>query len=264
MAHGFSQGIALKKRYSQVFLRDSSVLEAIISAVELDNTTSVFEIGCGEGFLTKAILRQNIARLWVFEIDPDWVLHVKSIIHDARLTVLEQNILDYDFTQLEPYKPWVLLANLPYQVTFPILYTLQRNRHLVREGVVMVQEEVAQKIIKTSGRGYGYPSLFLQRYFEWRMLRKVAPSSFYPAPKVFSRLMYFKTRTHVAPIEREEEFWKFVKVCFHQPRRTLKNNLAQSHYVLTDVSHEILGLRAQQMNIDALINLWGVILRASS
>src|SRR5437868_6536563 len=225
-----SEGIQIKKRYSQNFLRDHSVTASSIAAVHLDATTSVFEIGCGDGFLTREILREHCARLWAFEIDQEWVQHIQETIQDSRLKVVHTNILDYDFIPMEPYKPWVLIANLPYQVTFPILYMLQRNRHLLQEGVVMAQEEVAQKIVKTSGRGYGYPSLFLQRYFEWRLLMKVPPSAFYPSPKVFSRLLYFKPRAVVEPIEREDEFWQFVKICFHQPRRTLRNNLAQSQY----------------------------------
>ena len=83
-----------------------------------------------------------------FEIDHSWAQYVRKLLPDPRLMVYEQNILDLDFSLFEPHKPWILLANLPYQITFPILYLLQRNRHLLQEGVIMVQEEVAQKILK--------------------------------------------------------------------------------------------------------------------
>lgn len=258
-----SHDIPIKKRYSQNFLRDQTVVNAALDAVKLDPTTNIFEIGCGDGFLTQAILQHDIARLWVFEIDADWVQHVQTTIQDPRLTVFHTNILDYDFAPMAAYKTWTLLANLPYQVTFPILYMLQRQRHLLNEGVVMVQEEVAQKIVKTSGRGYGYPSLFLQRYFDVRLLTKVAPSAFYPSPSVFSRLLYFKPRAYVAPIAQEDEFWQFIKICFRQPRRTLKNNLIQSTYRLDAVSEETLALRAQQMSMDDLIALWDTLLAVS-
>jgi len=258
-----SHDIPIKKRYSQNFLRDQTVVNAALDAVKLDQTTNIFEIGCGDGFLTREILQHDIARLWVFEIDADWVQHVQTTLPDPRLTVFHTNILDYDFTPMAAYKPWTLLANLPFQVTFPILYMLQRERHLLHEGVVMVQEEVAQKIVKTSGRGYGYPSLFLQRYFELRLLTKVPPSAFYPSPSVFSRLLYFKPRVNVAPIAQEDEFWQFIKICFRQPRRTLKNNLIQSTYRLDVVSEETLALRAQQMSMDDLIALWNTLLVAS-
>lgn len=252
-----AHGIRLKKQYGQNFLRDRSVVDHMIDNVTLTPQTSIFEIGCGDGFLTTAILEQKCARLWVFEIDAEWAAHVRDkFAADHRLTVFEENFLDIDFARLEPYKPWTVLANLPYQVTFPILYTFQKNRALIREGVVMVQEEVAQKIVKTSGRGYGYPSLFLQYYFDLKLLRKIPPTAFYPAPKIHSRLVYFKPRHEVAPIPDEPEFWKFIKICFRQPRRTLRNNLEQSHYDLTKISAETLALRAQQMAMPDFLALW--------
>ena len=155
--------------------------------VVLTPQSSVFEIGCGDGFLTRTILKSPLERLWIFEIDEDWVNYVKNEIKDERMTVFHENVLDVDFKRLEPHAPWTLLANLPYQVTFPILHMLQRNIALFKEGVIMVQEEVAQKIVKTHGRGYGHPSLFFQHYFEWRILKQVPPQAFLPPPKVYSR-----------------------------------------------------------------------------
>lgn len=259
MAHGFSKGIPLKKKFGQHFLRDQSIVQHIVDAVPLTASTSVFEIGCGDGVLTKKILEQTIARLWVFEIDTDWAQYVRSNMPDSRLTVYEQNILDLDFSIFQEHAPWILLANLPYQVTFPILHLLQRNRHLLQEGVIMVQEEVAQKILKTSGKGYGFPSLFFQRYFSWKKMDKVPPGAFYPPPKIYSRLLHFKPLENLVPIDDEEEFWKFIKVCFHQPRRTLKNNLSQSHYNWQNIAETALELRAQQMNMEDFIRLWDLI-----
>lgn len=185
------KGIEVKKKFGQHFLHNQSVTDHMIQAVSLVNSSSVMEIGCGEGFLTRTILKTPIARLWVFEIDPDWASYVKETISDKRLSIFEQNILDVDPSILTPHKPWVLLANLPYQITFPILYLIQRNRSLFAEGVVMVQEEVAQKILKTRGKGYGYPSLFFQHYFDWKKLDKIPPSFFYPPPKVFFSIIVF-------------------------------------------------------------------------
>lgn len=252
----FSHGIEIKKRYGQHFLRDQRIIQRIVDTIDLRGA-AVFEIGCGDGALTRAIVEQPIERLWVFEIDPEWVTHVRATIADKRLIVHQENILDVDGRQVfNEHQPWVLLANLPYQVTFPILHFLQRNRALLREGVIMVQEEVAEKLLKTSGKGYGYPSLFFQRFFEWRKLDKVLPGAFMPPPKVTSRLLYFKPRAVVEEIPNEVEFWRFIKLCFHQPRRTLRNNLAQGHYSLDIISDEVLNLRAQQMGMKDLMALW--------
>jgi len=254
-----SHGIALKKQYGQHFLRDQRIVEHILENVTLSADSSVFEIGCGDGFLTREIVKHPFARFWIFEIDPQWAGFVKNSVKDKRLTVFEDNILDVDFKRFEPNKPWTLLSNLPYQITFPILHLLQKNRDLLKEGVVMMQEEVAQKIVKTSGRGYGFPSLFFQHYFEWQLLQKVPPGAFLPPPKVYSRLLYFKPKKDVIQIPDEPRFWEFIKRCFAQPRRTLRNNLASTHYDMNKIPEETLALRSQQMNMDDFLKLWKLL-----
>jgi 16S rRNA (adenine1518-N6/adenine1519-N6)-dimethyltransferase len=252
----YTAGIPLKKQFGQHFLRQQSVIDEMIAAVDLNERSSVFEIGCGDGFLTRSILKQDIARLWVFEIDSQWAEYVQKTYPDERMSMFRDNILDVDFSRFEPHKPWILLANLPYLITFPILHLLQRNRDLLQEGVIMIQEEVAQKLVKKSGRGYGYPSLFFQHYFELKLLQKISPGAFLPPPKVYSRLVHFKPKTIMTPIPDEEHFWKFIKLCFHQPRRTLKNNLAQSQIDLSKIPEKYILLRAQQMNMEDLLHIW--------
>lgn len=253
----FSNNIPLKKHFGQHFLRNRGIVLSAIDRCTIDSTTSIFEIGCGDGFLTQEILRTPMARLWVFEIDPEWAHYVQNTLGgDKRLTVHEQNILDIDWSVFDEHTPWTLIANLPYQVTFPILRLLQRERHKLREGVIMVQEEVAQKIMKKSGRGYGYISLFFQHYFEWELMNKVPPGAFFPPPKVHSRLLHFTPRQNIIAIPDEERFWKFIKLCFHQPRRTLRNNLMQTHLNVDLLDDELLNLRAQQLNMQQLLALW--------
>lgn len=255
MAFATSQGILLKKKFGQHFLRNEAVRQHMVEKVDLKDA-SVFEIGCGDGFLTSYFIQQPLARLWVFEIDPDWAGFIREQITDKRLTVFEDNILDIDFTRLEDGKPWVLLAGLPYQITFPIMHLLQKNKHLIREAVMIMQEEVAQKLVKTGGRGYGFPSLFFQHHFEMELMDKIPGSDFHPAPKVVSRMLYVKPRAVVQEIPEEEQFWKFIKLCFLQPRRTLRNNLAQSHYDLKKISEEVLQLRSQQLSMKDLLRIW--------
>lgn len=254
-----SAGIPLKKQFGQHFLRNQQVVDHMVQAVDIKDA-SVFEIGCGDGFLTQHILSTDIARLWVFEIDREWVNYVTHKFSDKRLHVFHENFLDLNWRRLQEFRPWTVLANLPYQVTFPILHRIQEHREMIKEGVVMVQEEVAQKIFKTSGRGYGYPSLFFQYYFDWKLLDKVSPTDFYPPPKIYSRLMYFKPKKDTPLIPDEEGFWKFIKVCFKQPRRTLRNNLKQGQYDSAALA-DILDLRAQQMSMVDLLEVWNKIRR---
>ncbi len=251
-----SQGIFLKKRYGQHFLRDEKYPQVMLDAVSLTDSSSVLEIGCGDGFLTERILKQPLSRLWVYEIDEEWATYVKNQIKDKRLTIYTENFLDLNFDTLKPYALWTVLANLPYQVTFPILHRFQEHRALLKEGVVMVQEEVAQKIVQTSGRGYGFSSLFFQHYFAWKLLDKVPPTAFLPPPKVYSRLIYFKPIENPIPIPDEPAFWQFVKKCFAQPRRTLRNNVKGMAHALEHIPHEMLNLRAQQMSMKDFLGIW--------
>lgn len=262
-----AHGIKLKKQFGQHFLKDQTVVDTMIDAVQLDSSSHVLEIGCGEGFLTRSILEQTKAYLWVFEIDPEWACHVQntygatmSLENTPRLTVFTENILDIDWDKLAEKSPvWTVLANLPYNVTFPILKLFYKNRALLKEGVVMVQEEVAQKILKTSGRGYGYSSLFFQHYFEWKALTKIPPGAFFPPPKVFSRLLYFKPRANIIPIPDEDRFWQFIKHCFLSPRRTLRNNLLSCHFATEKIDEKLLQLRAQQLDMKQLLQLWDIV-----
>lgn len=253
-----SQGIVLKKKYGQHFLQDISFIHSMLDRVDIQNR-SVFEIGPGQGALTREILKKDIARLWVFEIDDEWVSYLQKNIHDARFAIKHTNILDVDFSLFASHQPWTLLANLPYQITFPLLHMLQRERDILHEGVIMVQEEVAQKIVATRGRNYGYSSLFFQHYFDWDLMDKVPPKAFYPPPKVFSRLLYFKPKKEPVPIICEQDFWPFIKCCFKQPRRTLRNNLSQTHYALENIPEGLLDMRAQQLTMNDFLYLWNVV-----
>lgn len=253
------QGIKLKKQHGQNFLRDQSVVNHMLSQVHLDKNTNVFEIGCGDGFLTRSILQKPIARLWAFEIDPEWAAYIQQKISDPRLTVYEQDFLETRADFFVQDQPWTVLSNLPYHVTFPILFRFVEYASMLREGVVMVQEEVAQKIVQQEGRGYGYISLYMQYHFEWKLLNKVPPSAFEPPPKIYSRLLYFKPRTERIPIKDETRFWAFIKYAFAYPRRTLRNNLKQTHLPLTKIDERILSLRAQQMKMADFLALWKLL-----
>jgi 16S rRNA (adenine1518-N6/adenine1519-N6)-dimethyltransferase len=255
------EGIPIKKQFGQHFLRDQQVIDTMISSVALTSERSVFEIGCGDGFLTRSILNNPCARLRVFEIDPDWAAYVTEHYPDPRLEMLTENILDVDFPeQFTSHQPWILLANLPYQITFPLLFKLQKHRSLLQEGVVMVQDEVAHKLLKSSGRDYGFVSLFFQHYFTWKSLVKIPPTAFFPPPKVNSRLLHFIPHTSTTPIPDEDQFWKFVKSCFAQPRRNLRNNLLATPYLTKfpqGTSYD--NLRAQQMTYENFLEVWNKI-----
>ncbi len=251
-----------KKSLGQHFLRKQSTVDNMIAAVTVTPETSILEIGCGDGFLTRSILAQTpCKKLQCFEIDPEWADIVRSGVTDPRLTITLQNILEVNFEALSDQMPWVLLANVPYQITFPIMFLIQKNKHLFTEGVVMIQEEVAQKIVAASGRAYNTTSVFLQHHFDFKLLEKIEPGAFTPPPKVHSRLLYFKPKEQLIEIEQEEAFWKFVKFCFNSPRQTVRNNLKSTHYrEHAGIPEATLALRAQQMTFSDFLDLWRCLL----
>lgn len=247
-----------KKSLGQHFLRKQSVVDHMIEKVTITSATTVMEIGCGDGFLTKAILQQTPCKeLLVYEIDYEWLNFVRAQVHDKRLVLNHKNILELDFEkEFTAHQPLILLANLPYQITFPILFLVQKHKYLFQEGVVMVQEEVAQKIAAINGKRHSSTALFLQYHFDWHMLEKIEPAAFTPPPKVHSRLLYFKPKSAVQPIEYEEEFWKFLKLCFRSPGQTLRNNLKTTHYAYQQISEDLLDMRARQLSFEQFLTVW--------
>lgn len=256
MAH--TDGVRLKKKFGQHFLHDYDILASIISHADLTEQDAILEIGCGNGFLTAALLDCPIKKLWSFEIDPEWAEKTESKIVDDRFTLFLEDFLTADITNLSADAPWKIVANIPYNITFPILEIVRKNNHLFSSGILMVQEEVAQKLAKKacSGKDYGFISLFYQHYFHLRLLDKVHPDSFVPAPKVTSRLLAFTVKKEITPIPQEDAFWEFIKACFKQPRRTLRNNLQATVYQATKLDDAALAKRAQQLNIQELMLLW--------
>lgn len=246
-----------KKALGQHFLRKQSTVDNMIAAVKTDAESTILEIGCGDGFLTQSILSQTkCKKLVCYEIDEEWAKVVREKIRDPRLDLRLLNILDVQPETLALEAPLIVLANIPYQITFPLFYLFHRCRELLLEGVVMMQEEVAQKLVASHGKKFGAATMFFQHYFEFKLLEKIEPGAFIPPPKVHSRLLYFKPKSTVTPIPDEENFWKFVKLCFQFPRRTLQNNLRTTHYQLETLPADLLTLRAQQLSFEHFLAVW--------
>ncbi len=247
---------AKKKQLGQHFLRKHSVVDNMINAVTVTPETTVVEIGCGDGFLTRAILNQTkCKKLVCFEIDKEWADYVRGNIHDQRLDLRLQNILDASFDTVESAAPLIMLANLPYQITFPILYLVQKSKDRFGDIVIMVQEEVGQKLAATHGRSFSAVTMFFQHHFTIKLLEKIEPGAFTPPPKVFSRLVQLTPRQGPS-IPNEPLFWDTIKLCFKSPRQTLRNNLRTTHYDLARLSEETLSKRAQQLSFDDFLVIW--------
>ncbi len=260
----YSKGKRVKKELSQHFLRDDRVAQNIVMAVKKPQGARILEVGPGDGFLTRYILQLPIERVWAFEIDREWVEELKGRFGaEQRFSVLHEDFLTVDPAIFAEHGPWAVVANLPYRITFPILHYLKNMRHMITEGIIMMQEEVAQKVIKTRGRGFGASSLFFQHYFDWERLDLVRPEAFLPPPKILSRVMRITPRTIDIVIPDEDKFWEFVAMLFKQPRRTIRNNILQAHYAATLFDEDTLNLRAQQLKMNDFLQLWERVRQSS-
>ncbi len=246
-----------KKFLGQHFLRNHNVVTDMLSSVKITSKDTVMEIGPGDGFLTSAILEQTKCKnLIAFEIDKEWYQFLKKRIKDKRLKLQQQDILKLDWAKLKSYIPLIMLSNLPYQITFPILFKLQEHREFFKEGTIMIQEEVAQKLVATKGRNYSATTLFLQNYFKFKLLTKIGPENFSPPPKVQSRLVHFIPIKNPQSIPKEKKFWKFLKLLFKYPRRTILNNIKQTSYDSSKIPIKILQKRAQELTIQDFKKIW--------
>lgn len=248
-----------KKHLGQHFLIAQEPINTMLSAIKLTPETTVVEIGCGNGILSKAILESPCKALHIVEIDPEWASYIDRTIDDPRLTIHLADAVQFDFTQLKTNGPLVLMANLPYLITFPLFEAFTHHHDLFDDAIVMIQEEAAERITHSSGRRCGAVSLFLQHYFHFTNYEKVPPHFFSPAPKVVSRLVRFQGKKELMPIAQPREFWSFVQACFKSPRQTLANNLKRTSYAWQKLSAETLRLRAQQLSVAQLHELFTVV-----
>ena len=221
---GFSKGLG------QNFLLDAAVLDDIAEAAEID--TGVLEIGPGFGVLTKRLCETG-KKVVSVEIDRRLIPVLEYTLADFdNVEILEQDILKTDVRALINEKfggeKISVAANLPYYITTPIITKLIEDRLPLKNIVIMVQKEVAERIAAKPGKkDYGAISVLCQYYTEPRLVTVVPAGSFYPAPKVDSAVLCMRVLDKPAiEVADEKCFFKVVKASFAQRRKTLLNCLS--------------------------------------
>ena len=223
-----------KKRLGQHFLRDRQIISRIIDLAAPKPGESVLEIGPGEGVLTEALLKSG-ARVVAVEADRDlWEPLEKrfSPVSDADFSLLRGDFLKTDLDKIfaesqDLSTPVAVVANIPYQITTPILFRLIKYRHLFSRAILMMQEEVAARLLAEVGsRDYGRLTVNVGLYCDIDSGFKVSPAAFVPRPKVWSRVVRFEfldqPRYHVAD---PDLFERLVFTLFSQRRKQIINPL---------------------------------------
>ncbi|MFI5261685.1 MAG: 16S rRNA (adenine(1518)-N(6)/adenine(1519)-N(6))-dimethyltransferase RsmA [Candidatus Limnocylindrales bacterium] len=214
-------GLQPDRRFSQHFLADGEVLEAIVAAAAITPGRRVLEIGPGPGILTGALLGAG-AEVTGIEVDRRMAAHLRDRF-DARLRLIEGDALDEDVAALM-VAPWDLVANLPYHITSPVLHHVLGVEPRPDRFVLMLQREVAERIAAPPG-GLSYLSVFVQYHARVRVERIVPAAAFEPAPEVGSALLVGTTRPRRLGPTAEEDLWRLVQAGFRERRKMLQNVL---------------------------------------
>lgn len=244
-----------RKRFSQNFLIDEAVIGAIVDAIAPRADDAMVEIGPGLGAITRP-LAAIVKPLHVVEIDRDIVARLRSAFLPERLVIHEGDALEFAFAELGP--DLRVVGNLPYHISTPLLFHLAESAHTLKDIHVMLQSEVAERMVaEPGGSEYGRLSVMLQYRFDMEKILAVPPDAFSPPPKVDSALVRMLPRSaDTSRAQDERLFAETVKAAFSQRRKTLRNTLGN---VLTATDFAALEIdpqaRAQTLSVEDFIRI---------
>lgn len=252
-----------KKRLGQNFLVDFSTIQAILDHANITKEDTVIEIGAGMGFVTEQLVK-HAKKVIAIELDDDAIKELKKIPCD-NLEIIHRDILKTDLSELSQEKSKVgilahqqkvkIVANIPYYITSPIIAHLlgeiddlnNKNRAVISDIILMVQYEVAQRIVateKSPSKQYGLLTMLAQFWADCEIIRKVGKRSFYPAPKVDSALVKLSVRTEPKlKLSDYSHFRRTVKAAFSQRRKNIKNCLLSGGFSKENIQKSLKNLK---------------------
>lgn len=242
-----------KKYLGQHFLKDQGIAQRIVDQLSAGPTDEVVEIGPGQGVLT-AYLMARYPRLQCVEVDDEAVAYLAQRFTQPALNVIHQDVLTWKVAEsLQPDA--FFIGNLPYNISSPFFFKLMEVLPYVKEGVFMVQKEVAQRICADKGsKTYGILSVLLGAYFERRYLFSVPPGAFRPPPKVMSGVLKLERKANLPEVSASA-LKHLVKTAFNQRRKTLRNALKSIPLQEFEQKEAWLQLRAEQLGVEAFLKL---------
>ena len=261
-------GVRAATSLGQRFLVDRAVLRAILDAAELSADDDVLEVGPGPGVLT-AQLADRARSVTAVEIDERMVAVLgETLAEHDNVTVVRADALEVDLFALSERRPTRIVANVPYQITTPLLERFIGDDRRPPLVVVLVQEEVARRIVATasSAKERGYLSVFVQSFADAKIVRRVPPSAFRPAPKVSSAVVALRTRARpaFAPLERNA-FLRLVSDVFRHRRKQLRGALGHEAGVAPERAEAALrvsGIDPRRRAEELTLEEWVALARA--
>lgn len=227
--------LSAKKSLGQNFIVDTNILGNMVGAGDVDKNTTVIEIGPGIGALTEQIAK--VAKeVYAFEIDDRFLPVLEDTLSPySNVTVIHQDILAVDFDAfqeeyLDGVDRLVVIANLPYYITTPIIMHLLESSLPVKQMLLMMQKEVASRLEAVpSTKAYGSLSIALQYYTEVEVAFTVPRTVFNPQPNVESAVIKLDVRDEpLVKVKNEALFFTIVRASFGQRRKTIWNNLRRA------------------------------------
>ncbi|MDD3149896.1 MAG: 16S rRNA (adenine(1518)-N(6)/adenine(1519)-N(6))-dimethyltransferase RsmA [Candidatus Gastranaerophilales bacterium] len=238
-----------KKRLGQNFLIDANVISKIIEEADISKNDIILEIGPGAGFITEE-LAKRAKKVIAIELDKDAVFEISKLPF-GNIEIINEDILKVDISTLCDV-PLKVVANIPYYITSPIIAHLlgeiyekeNKNRNSIKEIILMVQYEVAQRIVanqNSQSKEYGLLSILSNFWAETNIIQKVPARAFYPSPKVDSALVKFEIQQNPAIESDNLEFLhKVIKACFGTRRKNIKNALKNGGFAAENIEKALL------------------------
>ena len=244
-----------KKKFGQNFLKDASIIHAIIQSIQPLQDDLLVEIGPGLGALTKPLLEKT-KHLFAIELDRDIVNWMQNQYSKNNITIFNEDVLNFNFYQFD--QKIRIVGNLPYNISTPILFKCIENIKIIADLHFMLQKEVVDRMIAApSSSEYGRLSVMLQYYFAMEHLVHVPKESFDPEPKVessFVRLIPHHNYPFVA--SNIDQFGKIVKEAFSQRRKTIRNTLKNfmnaNDFENIDINPQ---LRAENLSVSDFVKI---------
>ena len=244
-----------KKKFEQNFLKDASIIHAIIQSINPLVDDALIEIGPGLGALTKPLLEKS-NHLLAIELDRDIVSWMENEYLKKNITIFNEDVLNFNFHQFD--QKVRIVGNLPYNISTPILFKCIENIAIIKDLHFMLQKEVVDRMIAApSSSEYGRLSVILQYYFSMEHLVHVPKEAFDPEPKVessFVRLIPYEQYPFTA--KNIKQFEKIVKEAFSQRRKTVRNTLKsfinENDFEKIDINPQ---LRAENLSVSDFVKI---------
>ena len=216
-----------KKQFGQNFISDGNLLKSIVDASGIDEHTTVVEVGCGAGTLTRA-LAERAKKVYAFDIDRD----LQPVLAETLAGLENVEVIFRDFNKInlrefeEEIGEYTVVANLPYYITTPLVMKFLEESDKVQGVSIMVQEEVAERFCaKENTAEYGSITAAIALKGEAKIVKRVSRNMFYPRPNVDSAVVKIDFQRGRIAVKDEKAYRQTVKCAFLNRRKTLENNL---------------------------------------